>query len=90
MRVNKGDVLWSRADSERDCDLEGKIMTALKASKSKNAREDGFAAFNPTLLKETTRWPSTTEVAFPFLVNDRERRSPDGATQGSSAKSAAT
>ena len=43
------------------------------------------AAANPTSLKVTTRRPSTvTEVAFPLLVNDHERPSPDGATQGSS------
>jgi hypothetical protein len=42
-------------------------------------------------LKVTTRRPSTvTEVAFPLSVNDHERPSPDGATQGSSVKSAAT
>jgi hypothetical protein len=42
-------------------------------------------------LKVTNRRRSTvTEVAFPLLVNDRERPSPDGATQGSSVKSAAT
>ena len=106
-------------------------MTVLEASKSTNARADGFAAFragktassstspmsqsartrtsrpseisflaaaptvietspspaaaNPTSLKVTTRRPLTvTEVAFPLLVNDHERPSPDGATQGSS------
>ena len=43
------------------------------------------AAANPTSLKVTTRRPSTvTEVAFLLLVNDHERPSPDGATQGSS------
>jgi hypothetical protein len=42
-------------------------------------------AANPTSLKVTTRRPLTvTEVAFPLLVNDHERPSPDGATQGSS------
>ena len=41
---------------------------------------------NPTSLKVTTRRPLTvTEVAFSILVNDHERPSPDGATQGSSA-----
>ena len=106
-------------------------MTVLEASKSTNARADGFAALragktassstspmsqsartrtsrpseisflaaptvietspspaaaaNPTSLKVTTRRPLTvTEVAFPLLVNDHERPSPDGATQGSS------
>jgi hypothetical protein len=65
-------------DSESDCDPEGKIMTVLEASKSKNAREDGFAALragktscSSTSLKEKTRRPPTTEVAFPLLVNDR-------------------
>ena len=43
------------------------------------------AAANPTSLKVTTRRPLTvTEVTFPLLVNDHERPSPDGATQGSS------
>ena len=43
------------------------------------------AAANPTSLKVTTRRPSTvTQVAFPLLVNDHERPSQDGATQGSS------
>jgi hypothetical protein len=67
-------------------------MTVLEASKSTNARADGFAALragktacSSTSLKVTTRWPLTvTEVAFPLLVNDHERPSPDGATQGSS------
>ena len=41
---------------------------------------------NPTSLKVTTRRPLTvTEVAFPILVNDHERPSPDRATQSSSA-----
>jgi hypothetical protein len=36
-------------------------------------------------LKVATRRPLTvTEVTFPLLANDRERPSPDGATQGSS------
>ena len=49
------------------------------------------AAANPTSLKVTTRRPLTvTEVAFSILVNDHERPSPDGATQGSSVSSAAT
>ena len=105
-------------------------MTVLEASKSTNARADGFAALragktasssttpmsksartrtsrpseisflaaptvietspataaaNPTSLNVTTRRPLTvTEVAFPLLVNDHERPSPDAATQGSS------
>ena len=43
------------------------------------------AAANPTSLKVATRRPLTvTEVTFPLLANDRERPSPDGATQGSS------
>jgi hypothetical protein len=43
------------------------------------------AAANPTSLKVTTRRPLTlTEVAFPLSVNDHERPSPGGATQGSS------
>ena len=42
-------------------------------------------AANPTSLKVATRRPFTvTEVTFPLLANDRERPSPDGATQGSS------
>jgi hypothetical protein len=42
-------------------------------------------------LKVMTGRPSTvTDVAFPLLVNDHERPGPDGATQGSPAKSAAT
>jgi len=42
-------------------------------------------AANPTSLKVATRRPLTvTEVTFPLLANDRERPSPDGATQGSS------
>jgi hypothetical protein len=52
----------------------------------------GFAALrlataaNPTWLRVTTRRPlAVTEVAFPVLVSDHERPSPDGATQGSSA-----
>jgi hypothetical protein len=105
-------------------------MTVLEASKSTNARADGFAALragktassstspmsqsvrtrtsrpseisflaaptvietspataaaNPTSPKVTTKRPLTvTEVAFPLSVNDHERPSPDGATQGSS------
>ena len=43
------------------------------------------AAANPTSLNVTTKRPLTvTEVVFPLLVNDHERPSPDGATQGSS------
>src|SRR5262249_14239697 len=131
-RVNMRHARWSRGDSERNCDPEGKIMTVLEASKSTNARKDGSAALrvgqtacsspspmcqsartrtsrpseisflaaptvietgpspataaaNPTSLKVTTSRPLTvTEVAFPLLVNDHERPSPDGATQGSS------
>ncbi|WP_426537314.1 hypothetical protein [Bradyrhizobium sp. McL0615] len=42
-------------------------------------------AANPTSLKVTSRRPLTvTAVAFPLLVNDHERPSPDGATQGPS------
>ena len=42
-------------------------------------------------LKATTRLRSrVTEVAFPLLVNEHERRSPDGAAQSSTLKSAAT
>ena len=49
------------------------------------------AAANPTSLKVTARRPLTvTEVTFPLLLNDHERPSPDGATQGSSVSSAAT
>src|SRR5262245_4894562 len=49
------------------------------------------AAANPTSLKVTTRRPLTvTEVTFPLLVNDHERPSPDGVTQGPSVQSAAT
>ena len=43
------------------------------------------AAANTTSLKVTTMQPLTvTEVTFPFLVDDHERPSPDGAAQGSS------
>ena len=64
-------------------------MTVLEASKSTNARADGFAALragktacSSTSLKVTTRRPSTiTEVAFLHLVNDHERPSPDRATR---------
>jgi hypothetical protein len=42
-------------------------------------------AADPTSLKVTTMRPLTvTGVAFPLFVNDHERPSPDGATQGSS------
>ena len=60
-------------------------LLSRRANGHRDEPEPGDGGANPTSLKVTTRRPLTvTEVAFPLLVNDHERPSPDGATQGSS------
>jgi hypothetical protein len=46
---------------ERNCDLEGKIMTVLEASRSTNARADDSAALRPGQL-DLARVPASEEA----------------------------
>jgi hypothetical protein len=66
-------------------DLMARDLLSRRANGHRDEPEPGDGGANPTSLKATTRRPLTvTEVAFPLLVNDHERLSPDMATQGSS------
>ena len=89
----------ARSSTSTMCPLSGEARTSRPSEISflavptviETSPSPETAAANPTSLKVTTMQPLTvTEVTLPFLVDDHERPSPDGAAQGSSVQTAAT
>ena len=84
-RVNKRHARWSRGE----LGAEGKIMTVLEASKSTNARADGFAALragktacsstSPMSRSARTRTSRPCEISFLATPKRRDEPEPSGA-----------